>query len=153
MMDMASELKIHRGDAGHVDVLAPLFDAYRVFYEQRSDIGAARRFVSSQLAAGTSVFYLARTGERAAGFVRLYPVWSSIAVRPAWILEDLYVDPELRGRGIARALMRASQEHAVASGAGEMSLETAIGNLPAQSLYESMGYERERAFYKYKIAL
>jgi ribosomal protein S18 acetylase RimI-like enzyme len=153
MMDTAPELKIQRADAGHIDVLAPLFDAYRVFYEQPPDIDAARRFVSQQLTMGTSVFYVAHAGERAAGFVRLYPAWSSIAVRPAWILEDLYVDPDLRGSGIARGLMRASQEHARASGAGEMSLETAAGNLPAQSLYESMGYVRERAFYKYKIAL
>ena len=153
MMDTAPELKTQRADAGDVAVLAPLFDAYRVFYEQRSDIDAARRFVAQQLAAGTSVFFIAYAGEHAAGFVRLYPVWSSIAVRPAWILEDLYVDPDVRGRGVARVLMRAAQEHAVASGAGEMSLETAVGNLPAQSLYESMGYERERAFYKYKIAL
>jgi len=152
MMDASPELNIDRARAEHLDVLAPLFDAYRVFYEQRSDIDAARHFVTEQLAAGSSIFYLARAGERAAGFVRIYPVWSSIAVRPAWILEDLFVEPDLRGRGIARALMRAAQDHAAATGAREMSLETAVGNLPAQSLYESMGYERERAFYKYKIS-
>lgn len=152
MMDAAPELNVRRARAEHLDALALLFDAYRVFYGQPSDIDAARRFVSSLLAEGSSIFYLASLGERAAGFVRMCPVWSSIAVRPAWILEDLYVYPDLRGRGIARALMRAAQDHAAATGAREMSLETAAGNVAAQSLYESMGYERERAFYKYKIS-
>lgn len=147
-------LTIVNADASHLEALVPLFDAYRVFYRQRSDIGAARAFVEERLGEGArSVFFLALQGQNVVGFTRLSETYSSIATKRIWILEDLYVIPAIRKAGVARALMDRAKRHAQATGAAGLTLETAHDNVPAQGLYESLGYERERKFYKYNLTL
>jgi ribosomal protein S18 acetylase RimI-like enzyme len=154
MADAAPTTEVFRADANHLDALAPLFDAYRVFYKQPSDLAAARRFLTGRLSDGDgSVFFIARRDGELVGFTRMWRVHSSIATRPAWILEDLYVIPSMRKAGIARALMERAARHAREDEAVFMSLETAHDNHPAQTLYDSLGYLRESAFYKYNLLL
>jgi ribosomal protein S18 acetylase RimI-like enzyme len=57
-------------------------------------------------------------------------------------LEELYVVPDLRGRGLGRALMEAAIETARAEGAGYMDLGTAETDTAARALYEKMGFSR-----------
>ena len=78
--------------------------------------------------------------ERALGFVQLYPSFSSVAARRLWVLNDLYVTPEGRGRGIGRALMERARRHAVETGACRLTLETMSDNETARALYRSLGY-------------
>lgn len=143
-----------RADASDVDALTPLFAAYRVFYGQPDDVEAARTFCAARLVDGEgSVFFLASRDRKFVGFARMWATYSSIAVSQAWILEDLYVVPSARKSGVAKALMDRAARHARALGAVSMSLETAHDNRAAQALYESLGYQREGAFYKYNLAL
>jgi GNAT superfamily N-acetyltransferase len=126
-----------------VDLVAPLFDAYRQFYEQRSDLALAKDFLAARLWADDSVVFLALAGEEpseALGFAQLYPSWSSVAARPIWILNDLFVAPTARGRGVGHALLERCREHALETGAQRMALETLVGNRGAQRLYESLGW-------------
>ncbi len=133
--------------------MAPLFDAYRQFYGRPSDVEAARRFLFARLSKGDSVLFLARRDGGAAGFVHLYPAFSSIELRRLWILNDLYVLPEARKLGVGRALTERAQELAEATRAHCLILETASDNLPAQRLYESLGWKREQEFYRYYLPL
>jgi ribosomal protein S18 acetylase RimI-like enzyme len=55
-------------------------------------------------------------------------------------LAELYVVPDLRGRGIGRALMEAAIETARSEGADYMDLGTAETDAAARSLYESLGF-------------
>lgn len=55
-------------------------------------------------------------------------------------LAELYVEPELRGRGIGRALLSEVIERARARGAGGVDLGTAVDDTQARALYESMGF-------------
>jgi len=137
-------------DVGEV---APLFDAYRQFYRKPSDVEAARRFLFARLSKGESVLFLARHEGRAVGFVHLYPAFSSVELRRVWILNDLYVAPEARKLGIGRALMQRAHELAEATRANCLTLETASDNLPAQRLYEGLGWKREQEFYRYYLPL
>jgi ribosomal protein S18 acetylase RimI-like enzyme len=137
-------------DVGEV---APLFDAYRQFYRKASDVEAARRFLFARLSKGESVLFLARHEGRAVGFVHLYPAFSSVELRRVWILNDLYVAPEARKLGIGRALMQRAHELAEATRANCLTLETASDNLPAQRLYEDLGWWREQEFYRYYLPL
>jgi ribosomal protein S18 acetylase RimI-like enzyme len=89
----------------------------------------------------------------ALGFTQLYPGWCSVSASPTWVLYDLYVDASVRQRGVGRALMHAAEKMARKSRASRIDLETAIDNYTAQALYESLGYERERDFYKYSLEL
>ena len=55
-------------------------------------------------------------------------------------LEELYVVPPLRGRGLGRALLEAALEHARARGAAHIDLNTSEDDVAARALYESSGF-------------
>jgi ribosomal protein S18 acetylase RimI-like enzyme len=121
-----------------------------VFYKERSDLNGARSFIDERLRTGDSVILLAEFNGGAAGFVQLYPLFSSTRMRALWVLNDLFVDPGARQSGVGRALMQAAEAHARESGACGLILETAVDNTKAQALYESEAYERDTAFYRYE---
>ncbi len=128
-----------------IDDLAPLFDAYRVFYRQPSDAALARRFLAQRMHLGESAILLAREADAgdALGFVQLYPGFSSVSAQRVWILNDLFVAPAARGRGVGRALMRRARAHGEAAGVPCLTLSTAEDNRTAQRLYESEGWQRD----------
>lgn len=143
-------LKARQRDAG---ALAPLFDAYRRFYGRPSDPAAGRRFLLRRSARKESVVFLARSGRAVLGFTQLYPTFSSLTLKRVWILNDLYVVPEGRRRGVAAALMTRALRLARETGAEGLFLETAVGNKAARRLYEKLGWKREREFYRYNFDL
>jgi len=88
-----------------------------------------------------------------AGFVQLYPVFSSLQMRRAWILNDLFVDPPFRGHHVAKRLMDAAHTLGLETGAATIVLETAPDNHTARRLYESLGYRLEQGFLRYVLDL
>ena len=149
----ASSVRIVRAAAKDADRVAPLFDAYRQFYKQKSEPAAARAFITDRLKRGESVIFVALSGEKAVGFVQLYPCFSSTAMKRMWILNDLFVTPEARRGGAARVLMERARQWAVETKADGLWLETAVNNHPAQRLYESLGWKRDNDFYRYLMPL
>lgn len=137
------------------DDVARLFDAYRVFYGRSSDHPATRAFILERMRKRDSVIYLARgeVGGRtiALGFTQLYPTYSSVSMKRLWILNDLYVAPPGRRRGVARALIDSARKLAVDTQAKGLVLETAIDNLTAQALYDSYGFVKETEFFQYYL--
>jgi ribosomal protein S18 acetylase RimI-like enzyme len=128
--------------------LTILFDAYRIFYKQEGDVSAARKFLKERLLRNESVIYIAYNEENAIGFTQLYPIFSSVSLKNAWLLNDLYVLPSARRSGVAEALLNAAREHGIDTGAKWLLLETALDNFPAQSLYEKNGWVKaEDIFY------
>ena len=87
------------------------------------------------------------------GFTQLYPLFSSVRTVRTWLLNDLFVVVQARRQGVASALLRAAAEHAHALGAASLSLSTALDNTPAQALYESLGWQRDRRFCEYSLTL
>lgn len=148
-------IKTSRATLADLDALTPLFDAYREFYALRPDFAIARAFLQARLCHDESVIFLARDASSSAalGFTQLYPSFSSVSARRTWILNDLFVAPDARKRGVARALMACAREFAIASGAVRVTLETSSGNRSAQSLYESLGYSREAGMRHYALQL
>ena len=146
---------IRQAGPADADLVAPLFDAYRRFYEQPPDLALARSFIAARLERGESVVFLAERDGRPVGFVQLYPVFSSTAARPRrlWLLNDLYVTPEARGSGVARALMLRARRLAEETDAVGLELATAHTNVAAQRLYESLGWRRDEKFPRYELAL
>jgi ribosomal protein S18 acetylase RimI-like enzyme len=144
---------IRRATAADVPRVAPLFDAYRVFYEQPSDVAMASAFIGERIARDESVVYLAEAGDGTVlGFVQLYPIWSSTRTPPGrfWLLNDLFVVESARRGGVARELMLRAEQLARETGAVGLMLSTATDNVRAQPLYESLGYVRDTRFYTYK---
>jgi len=147
-------VSIRQATVADADLVAPLFDAYRQFYRQPADLPRARRFLAERLSQHqSSVLVAEAAGGEAVGFVQLYPCFSSIRVAPVFILSDLFVAPTARGGGVGRLLMGAAARFARATGAVGLELATARTNAPAQRLYESLGWQRDEAFYQYGLDL
>lgn len=140
--------------ADHLDHLAPLFDGYRQFYQQPSDVASARAFLAERLAHQESVIFLALDDQgQGLGFTQLYPTFSSISLRRLWILNDLFVAPNARQRGVASHLLEAARQHAIQTNAKGLTLQTAHTNLPAQALYESLGWQWDTEYRSYFLAV
>ncbi len=132
---------VHRADANDLDALAGLFDAYRQFYRQSSDIVAVRAFLAERLSRDESIVLIAKYDNAAVGFTQLYPLFSSVRMGRTFLLNDLYVAPQARRLGAARALLDAACGFARERGALGLELETGSDNLTAQALYRSAGWE------------
>lgn len=147
--------RVRQATPGDIDRLAPLFDAYRQFYERPPDLALARDFLSTRLRNGESVVFLAEEADAVLGFVQLYPVFSSTSLAPGrlWLLNDLYVVPAARGRGVARQLMDQARLLAEETAACGLVLCTARTNSSAQALYESLGYRVDDEFLYYELHL
>lgn len=147
-------IKALRADSAQLDAVAQLFDAYRGFYKQPSNLEQSRAFIAERMAAGESAIFLAQDehGE-ALGFVQLYPTFSSIDAHRTWLLSDLFTTPAARGRGVGRLLMNTARAFALETGAKGLVLETATDNVTAQGLYESLGYVRDTGYYTYVLDL
>jgi ribosomal protein S18 acetylase RimI-like enzyme len=137
-----------------LDTIAALFDAYRQFYQQPAELERARGFLAERFRHHESIIFLS-FDERgtATGFTQLYPLFSSVRANRKYLLNDLYVVPAARRSGAARQLLTVAAQFARANGAASLSLSTAVDNLPAQQLYESLGWHRDTGFYEYNLTL
>lgn len=146
--------QIRQATVHDLDVLVPLFDGYRQFYAQPADPTLARTFLSERFAHHQSLILIACDDQgNGLGFTQLYPLFSSVRAVRIYLLNDLFVAQNARRRGVASALLAASAEHARVLGAANLLLSTAIDNAPAQALYESLGWHRDRSFCEYRLAL
>lgn len=120
-----------------------LFDAYRVFYGQESNVESSRSFLKERMEKNEIIVFLARDNAgKPIGFANIYPSFSSVSIAPIWILNDLYVAPDCRREGLASALISAVETNARQRGVIRLKLETAPDNLSAQAVYEKNGWER-----------
>lgn len=143
---------IHRATLADLGEVAPLFDAYRAFYGQPSDPARARDFLRDRMGAGESAVLLARLDGKAAGFTQLYPLFSSVRTARLWLLNDLFVAPDARRRGVAQALLHYAGDFARSEGAAGLMLETSRDNAPARALYRAAGWHEEDTQW-YSLAL
>lgn len=145
-------VEIRKAAAGDINLVAPLFNAYRIFYKQASDEKAAAVFLRERLTSNESVVFIAFVNGIAAGFCQLYPIFSSVGLQRTWLLNDLYVNENARGQGVAAALLQKAKELGLETNARWLMLETAADNVTAQSVYEKNGWKRVEDYF-YELAL
>ncbi len=147
-------MQIIKAEKIHLNLAAPLFDAYRQFYKKTSDLSAAAQFLDDRLTNDESTIFLALDkNNEAVGFMQLYPGFSSVSMQKILILNDLYIDEKSRGQGVGRHLMKAAQEFAILNKAARISLQTAKTNIVGQKLYESEGYVLDSEYLTYALTL
>lgn len=146
-------MNIQRATTKQLEEVAILFNEYRMFYNQPSNLAGARTYLKDRMSGNDSVIFLCFEGEEAIGFTQLYPTFSSIGMKRAWILNDLFVAKDARRKGVGDALLQAARAHALETGASSLSLSTAPDNLEAQRLYERNGYRQDETFLHYELSL
>lgn len=135
-------MNIRKATTGDIEPLAGLFDQYRVFYRKEPDPEGCRKFLADRLNNSESEIFLAETPEgEAVGFVQLYPLFSSTRMKRLWLLNDLYVQPQYRGKGISKMLIGRSKEFCRETGGCGLSLETEKTNDIGNNLYPATGFE------------
>lgn len=120
--------------------LASLFELYRVHYGQPPAPAETQAWVREMAGSGDLAFYGAYHGPRMVGFAAVHQVPASLALSRFWQLRDLFTDPALRRRGIARQLVDTIRRAATDAGALRLSLHTEPANTAALALYRQCGF-------------
>ena len=145
-------MEIVKASREHVGEVSRLFDLYRQFYECEPDLALATQFISDRIEREESDIFVAIDGDKASGFVQLYPSFCSVDAVKIYILYDLYVAVESRKSGLGEKLMNTATEWAESNGATRLDLLTANDNIAGQHLYEKLGYKRVlEDFYTYSL--
>ena len=146
-------MEIFQATIEDLEGMSNLFNLYRIFYQQESDIEGAKTYIKKRLVNEDSVIFVVRDREVYVGFTQLYPTFSSVSMKRTWILNDLYVDKTARKKGVGEMLLQKAKDYAIETGAKTISLSTAIDNYAAQRLYEKSGYTKDSQFYQYELNL
>ena len=122
--------------------LSVLFNLYRMFYGKESDIRVAEEFLKSRIENKDSKIFICEFNNKLSGFVQLYPIFSTTRVSKYWLLNDLFVDINKRGKGYSKLLIERSKELVIESKACGMMLETEKSNDIGNLLYPSTGFKK-----------
>jgi GNAT superfamily N-acetyltransferase len=121
--------------------LAELFDQYRIFYHKEPDVSAAESFLRERIENKDSEIFVAEQDGKLTGFVQLYPIFSSTRMQHYWLLNDLYVNDNHRGKGYSKELIEEAKELCRSSKACGVLLETGKNNEVGNQLYPACGFE------------
>lgn len=149
-----SNITIRQATVSDLDILIPLFDAYRQFYRQPPDPVLARQFLEERLQRNESVILMAQQPDgEAAGFTQLFPSFSSASAARIFILNDLFVAPSFRRQGVGSQLLGAAASFARSAGSVRLTLSTEVTNHAAQALYSAEGWKRQTDYFIYNLRL
>ena len=144
---------IKRANKNDANIIGEVFNLYRVFYKQDSNVEIAQKYIAERLTNNESVIFFADDNGKCIGFTQLYPTFDSVNVRQKIVLYDLFVREEYRRKGFAKLLMNAAKQYASDNNFGSIELSTGKTNTQGQSLYESLGYIRDNEYYTYDLEI
>lgn len=138
---MPEELRIEPIAEAQYETLLPMIAAYQGFYEagdirEERNRSFFRRFIAPS---DEGMLIGAWRGEQLVGYACLYWHFSSTRAIETVLMNDLYVDPAVRGEGVGRALIEACADVARQRGAAHLEWATRPDNTTAQRLYDSTG--------------
>ncbi len=150
---MGLQVSIRPLTPADVGVFLDLVDAL-ADYEglPRPDPEARERLAADALSAPPKIHVLlAELDGRPAGYAAYFWAYSTFLARPTLYLEDIFVLPEARGRGVGRALMRTLARQALGNGCGRMEWLVLAWNHPAIAFYERLGATRLADWLPYRL--
>ncbi|HYJ22676.1 MAG TPA: GNAT family N-acetyltransferase [Solirubrobacterales bacterium] len=132
-------IQIRRAGPEDADAIARLLHDFNNEYsEPTPGVAALTGYARQLLTAGEMTVLLAGVGPDGISLIRFRTsVWTG---GPEAHLQELYVVPPLRGRGIGRALLEATMDAAREAGASGIDLNTGTTDTVARALYESCGF-------------
>ncbi|GAA1421080.1 GNAT family N-acetyltransferase [Catellatospora coxensis] len=131
--------------------VAELFDDYRAHYGQQRAYGATRQWLQDQAASSGMRISAAFALGRPCGLLTVLTIPASLTLGTFWMIRDLYVHPQHRGLGHARALLAHTVTAAREANARRVSLQTETDNGAARALYESVGFTDVAGYVSYSL--
>ena len=149
----AEGVEIRAARKEEIEELLPLMRAYCEFYETPPREEGLRTMARTLITdPSQGAMFVARDEGRAVGFATLDWKWSSLKAARIGYLEDLFVDPDARGRGIAGALIETCAQRCREFGMPAMAWQTAPDNLRAQRVYNRTGADYD-TYLEYDLEL
>ncbi len=146
-------MRIINANLDHLDQLTPMFIRYRELYGAMPQAEASREYLTERLNKNEAVILLAFEQDTLLGFCLVYPSFSSVSLRPTWIINDLYVSEEARGQHIARKLLQEISQQAHGNQAVRLRVSVNANNEIAKRLYESADFLEDKHFRNYILPL
>jgi GNAT superfamily N-acetyltransferase len=141
---LAEGIEVRPAREDEIDELMPLMRAYCEFYESTpTDEGVIEMLRTLITDPAQGAVFIARDGAQAVGVATLDWKWSSLKGARIGYLEDLFVDPDARGGGIADALIEICADRCRELGMPAMEWATAPDNHRAQKVYNRTGASGE----------
>jgi GNAT superfamily N-acetyltransferase len=140
-------IDVQRVDEADLADLLPLMRGYSDFYEvdppDQALLALSLALIEDPQREGVQL--IARDAEdgTAVGFATVYWMWSTSRAARIGVMNDLFVDPAARRRGVGEALIAACLDLVRQRGAVSLQWQTALDNHTAQALYERVGGVRE----------
>jgi GNAT superfamily N-acetyltransferase len=128
----------------HLDEFAELFNSYRVFYRQESNVEIGKAFLKDRISNNETTTFLIKADGKFVGFAQLYPLYHYKALQRQWLLSDLFVAPDFRGRGLSRDLIDRCKQFCDETDACGLLLETEKTNEIGNILYPKCGFELDQ---------
>jgi GNAT superfamily N-acetyltransferase len=127
-----------------------LFDGYTRFYEREPSEALTRHTWARIMDAAAPVHAIvAERDGRVAGFANYLTHESTLALTPVCYLQDLFVDPAIRGGGIGRAMIDWLVDEVKAQGWSRLYWATRENNYRARGLYDK--YTPHSGFLRYVL--
>ncbi len=150
---MSDHIVLKKATSNDADKIGEVFDLYRQFYKKVSDVEICKKYIKERLDNNEAdIFFLEKSND-CIGLVQLYTTFDSLELSKKIVLYDLYVKSEFRTQGLGKKLMSAALEFAKKNKISGIELSTEKNNTTAQSLYEGLGYERDKDFYNYYLSI
>jgi GNAT superfamily N-acetyltransferase len=150
---LAEGIEIRPARTDEIEEMLPLIRAYCEFYETEPDDEGLRSMFETLInEPSQGAVFIARDDGRAVGFATLDWKWSSLKAARLGYLEDLFVDPAARGRGIADALIEVCAGRCRELGMPVMEWLTAPDNHRAQKVYKRAGAD-SATYLEYELEL
>ena len=137
--------EIRKAGLKDVEKAAEIFNLYRIFYRQEDNYEKCHAFIKERLLHDQSNIFLALADGQVVGFVQLYKLYHYIKLEKQWLLSDLFVHPDHRGKGLSIQLIERSKEWCEETGACGLMLETEKSNQIGNALYPRCGFEYDGA--------
>lgn len=147
-----TDVVVSRAGLQELGELLPLVEGYRSFCK-RAASDRTERYLRDRIVNDEAIVFIARQDGSPMAFTLIYPTFSTTALAPIWLLSDLFVTEQARGRGVASALMEEVERAAREAGAARIWLRTGHDNAAAQALYEGRGWVRNDVLRRYDLIL
>lgn len=142
-------MRIIQASLEHLDQLTPMFIRYREFYNAMPQHELSKAFLSQRLKTKEAIVFMAIEADDPLGFCLIYPSFSSVLLRPIWIINDMYVTEVSRRKQVANQLIQKVAEQARDNNVVRLRVSIHASNAIAQRLYESADFLEDQHFRSY----